>query len=390
VDRDRQRNPRRISSGEGLSDVPDSTDNPPTKITALRTAIIHIPFEPPIAMGAGLSLNRASCVLVFLESDRGVIGEGVIYTHNGDRVALIHDAVRSFEHLVVGLDPRDSGVFTARAWGSLRHFGAGILVLGLAAIESALFDLRAKLLDVNVAHMIGACRTAVDCYQSGALWGSLSIDQLQKAAAKEVAAGFRGLKMRLTGNRQNDVARVGAVREAIGPDIKLMVDANQRFSVSEAIRLGRELEAFSLAWFEEPVSAYDHRGEAEVAAALDTPVASGESIYTSREAVDMVMARACDVLTLDLPRVGGPTEFLKAAAFADAYHMPVSNHFYGEISLALVAAVPNGICFEQLPLLNRLYREPIELDAEGRALVPDRPGWGFAFDPDAVRRFSAG
>lgn len=339
-------------------------------------------------MGAGLALHRASCVLVFLESDRGVIGEGLIYTHNGDRIQLIHDAVRSFEPLIVGLDCRDSGIFASRAWASLRHFGAGISVLGLAAIESALFDLRAKLLDINVAQLLGACRSEVECYQSGALWGSLSIDELQKAAAKEVAAGFRGLKMRLTGDRRQDVARVRAVREAVGPKIQLMVDANQRYSVSEAIRLGRELDAFNLAWFEEPVAAHDHRGEAAVAAALDTPIASGESIFTGREAVEMVLMRSCDVLTLDLPRVGGPSEFLKAAAFADAHHLPVSNHFYGEMSLALIAAVPNAICLEHLPLLSSLYREPIRLDPDGRALLPDRPGWGFSFDPEAIRRFS--
>jgi L-alanine-DL-glutamate epimerase-like enolase superfamily enzyme len=168
-----------------------------------------------------------------------------------------------------------------------------------------------------------------------------------------------------------------------------MVAANQRFSVSEAIRLGRELEEFGLDWFEEPVAAHDHRGEAEVAAALDTPVASGESIYTSREATEMVLLRSCDVLTLDLPRVGGPSEFLKAAAFADAHHLPVSNHFYGEMSIALIAAIPNAICLEWLPLLSRLYREALEFDGDGRAVLPDRAGWGFSFDPEAIRRFSA-
>ncbi len=160
--------------------------------------------------------------------------------------------------------------------------------MSLAGIECAILDLRAKLLDMNVSRLLGASRTAVPVYHSSELWVTLSIDQLQRAAAEHVRNGYRAMKMRLIGDINKDVERVDAVRQAIGPDIGLLADANQKLSVSQAIRLGRKLEEFNLIWLEEPVAPHDHEGEAEVAVALDTPIASAESVYTSRGIMDVL------------------------------------------------------------------------------------------------------
>lgn len=169
-----------------------------------------------------------------------------------------------------------------------------------------------------------------------------------------------------------------------------MADLNQRLgSAAEAIRLGRELEQFRLGWLEEPLAAHDHEGEAQVAAALDTPVASGESIYTSRAVLEMLRLRSVDVLMPDLQRMGGPAEFLKAAALAEAHDVPVSGHLFPEMSLALLAAVPNARILEYMPWASAVYAEQVELDAQGNAVVPERPGWGFAFDPEAVKALRA-
>jgi L-alanine-DL-glutamate epimerase-like enolase superfamily enzyme len=241
-----------------------------------------------------------------------------------------------------------------------------------------------------VSNLIGACTNAVPAYHSGGLWISWTIDELQREAADFVAHGWRAMKMRIgKPNIHEDVARVRAVREAVGPEIALMVDSNQQQDVSRAVRLGHLLEEFRLTWFEEPISYQDHIGEAEIAAALTTPVASGETEYTSRGMHDMLKLRSADVLMPDLQRMGGPTEFLKAARVAYGYDVPVSSHLFPEMSLSLLAATPNANFLEYIPWFESAYAQRIELNKNGAAVVPDRPGWGFSFDPDAIKRYAA-
>jgi L-alanine-DL-glutamate epimerase-like enolase superfamily enzyme len=359
------------------------------KITRLRTEIVQVPFDPPIGLGGSAMLRASGLVLAFLESDQGVVGEGLVFTFNGHRLKVLDEMVRSFEPLLVGLDPHHSGAFMTRAWSDLRSYGTdGIGAQCLAGVECALWDLQAKLLDVNVARMLGICRTRMPVYQSSELWVGLATDALARSAADQVSAGYRAMKMRLDGNIKDDIARVRAVREAIGPDILLMADANQKMNVPDAIRLGRMLEEFGVTWFEEPIPAYDHAGEAEIAAALDIPLASGESVYTSRGAFAMLQQRSCDVLMADLLRMGGPSEFMKAAALAEAHNVPFSNHTYPEMSIGLLAAIPNVNFLEHMPWVSAVYQQRVEMDAQGQAIVPERPGWGYDFDPAVIRKYT--
>ena len=361
------------------------------KITRLRTEIVHMPFTPPI--GSALHLLRsADCVLVFLETDQGLVGEGLVFTLNGSRLKLLQEMVLSLEPLVVGLDPELAGSFSLGAWRDVSGVGhKGVTIVGLAGLEEALWDLRGKAAGLNISRLIGACRTAVPIYHSGGLWFDRTLDELQREAASFVAAGWRGMKMRLgKADPREDAVRVRAVREAIGPDVALMVDSNQRWTVTQAVRLGRMLEEFNLAWFEEPIVYYDHAGEAQIAAALDTPVASGESEYTSRGMFDMLRQKSVDILMPDLQRMGGPGEFLKAAHLAAAFDLPVVSHLFPEMNLALLAAMPNAMTLEYMPWCEPIYAERIERDGEGHAIVPERPGWGFSFDPAAIRRFRIG
>jgi len=361
------------------------------KITRLRTEIVHLPVDPPILTAILGSIRSADCVLTFLETDQGLIGEGLVCSINNRRLGVIHEMIRNLEDLVVGLDPREGGTLNARAWKELNFLGyEGVSIVGLAALDMALWDLRGKAAGLNVAHLIGACRPAVPTYASGGLWLGSSIDELQKEAAGFVARGFRAVKTRVGPTEpERMVARVAAVREAVGPDIGIMVDANQQMSVKQAIRIGRMLEELDLTWFEEPVICHDHEGEAALAAALDTPIASGETVYTHRGVLAMLQANAADVVMPDLQRMGGPSEFLKAGHLCEAFHIPCASHLFPEMSLALLAALPGGYYLEHMPWFEPIYRERIELDANGCAIVPDRPGWGFSFDPAAIARYRA-
>ena len=314
------------------------------KITALRTEAVHLPLPAPIT-AAVFEIRSTDAVLVFLDTDEGLTGEGLVFAVNGRRLGLLRDMVRSFEPLVVGLEATMTGGFYKRAWTDIGFFGhAGLTVDGLAGVDMALWDLRAKAAGLNVSRLIGACTDRVPTYASGGLWLSSDIDALQREAAGFVARGFRAMKMRL-GPRPVawNVARVRAVRDAIGPDIKLMADANQSLTVPEAIRLGRALEPFDLAWFEEPVPYWNHAGEAEIAAALDTPIASGETEHTSAGMLAMLRQKSADVLMPDLQRMGGPTEFLRAGHLAAGFDVPLSSHLFSEMSLPLLAAASNAL-----------------------------------------------
>ena len=361
------------------------------KITRLRTEVVHLPIDPPILTAILGSIRSADCVLTFLETDAGLVGEGLVFSINNRRLGVIAEMIRNLEDLVVGLDPRLGGTLNAAAWKELNFLGyEGVSIVGLAAVDNALWDLRGKAAGLNVAHLIGACRPAVPTYASGGLWLGSSIDELQKEAAGFVARGFRAVKTRVGPTEpEKMVARVAAVREAVGPDIGIMVDANQQMSVKQAIRIGRMMEELDLTWFEEPVICHDHEGEAAIAAALDTPLASGETVYTHRGVLAMLEAHAADVIMPDLQRMGGPTEFLKAGHLCEAFHVPCASHLFPEMSLALLAALPGGYYLEHMPWFETIYRERIELDAQGNAVVPDRPGWGFSFDPAAIARYRA-
>jgi len=359
------------------------------KITALRTILVEFPYPRPMGLAANFVLRTGGCVLVFLESDQGTVGEGLAYTFNADRIKLMNDMVQSLSPLVVGLDPRLSGSFLTRAAVNVRSVGeSGLAMIGIGVIDQALWDLRAKLANTNVAGLIGAYRTTMPVYNSTDYWITRSLDEIQQAAADHKQRGFRGLKLRLTGQIAEDVARAKAVRDVVGPDFSVLGDLNQRSTVPNAIRLGHALEQFNLTWLEEPVPYHDHTGEAAITAALDTPVASGESVYGSRGILEMLRAHASDIVMPDLMRVGGPTEFMKAVAFAEAYGTPASNHCFTEMSMQLLAAIPNFIVLEYMPWLEPIYAERLKLDAQGHAIIPEGPGWGFAFDQAAIKKYA--
>lgn len=359
------------------------------KITRLVQKTIALPLANPIP-SARTIIRSINCVLVHLQTDEGLVGEGIAFTLNGHRLSVIAEMIRTLEPLVIGIEPQMSGKFWLDAWHDISFIGRnGVAVMGLAAIDAALWDLRGKAANLNVSHLIGRCRDRVPVYRSNGLRLSASIDELQREARSFVEQGFRAVKMSLgMPSAAADVARVRAVREAIGPGVALMTDCNQQFSTAQAIRRGRMLEEFDLGWIEEPVSALDHVGEAEVAAMLDTPVASGENVFTRLGILEMIRHRSADILMPDLQRMGGPTELLKVAAIADGFNIPVSPHLFTEMTVPLAASISNANYAEYMVWFQDLYGQAIELDDQGCAIVSDAPGWGRSFSAAAVERFA--
>ncbi len=272
-------------------------------------------------------------------------------------------------------------------WKETGFFGNnGISLFGLSAIDMACWDVVGKAAGKPLYKLFGACRDEVPAYASG-LWLIQSIEELVAETKSFLTQGFRAIKMRIGKPRlEEDVDRVRAVRQAIGPEVDLMVDANQRLTVEHAIRLGRKLEEFDLTWFEEPVPAYDIEGLAQVAAALDVPIAAGENEYTRYGFRHLLEMRAADILMPDLARVGGFTELLKVAHMAEAYEVSISPHIFSEQTLQILGTIPNGTYLEYMPRFSPLYQEKLQFK-DGRIVLPKRPGIGFTFSSDAIKGY---
>jgi L-alanine-DL-glutamate epimerase-like enolase superfamily enzyme len=185
-----------------------------------------------------------------------------------------------------------------------------------------------------------------------------------------------------------EVERARIVRESVGPDIDLMCDINQRWDARQAISIGSRLEEYRLYWLEDAVACDDYDGLARVAGALATPIAAGEYVYGTVPFRHLLEARSVDIVMIDVLRAGGITQWLKIAAMAEAFNLPVVSHLIPEVHVHLVAAVPNGLTVEYMPWSLRLFDDPPRV-VKGEMAVPDRPGLGLTFNRAALRRFAA-
>ncbi len=350
------------------------------KVVRVETQPVTLPLDQPIGSALG-TIACFGCIIVSVHLDSGVVGENLVFTLNDRRTRVLRQMVDELADLVVGRDSGHISGFWARAWKDINFLGhKGVTVAGLSAIDGALWDAAGKSAGLPLYRLLGGARDRVPAYHSGGLWLSRSVDELQAEAQGFVSQGFRAMKMRLgLPDPAQDIARVRAVRTAIGPGVKLMADANQGLNEAKAIRLGRQLEEFDLTWFEEPLPAWDIDGLARVAAALDTPIASGETEYTRYGFRRMLELRAADILMPDLQRVGGVSEFMRVGHMAEAYDIAVSSHLFPETSLQVMGALSNANFLEYMPWFSPLYNEALAF-SEGDAVVPERPGWGFTFN----------
>lgn len=356
------------------------------KITKLTTRLVEVPLPKPI----GTSIHKMTsigCVLVFVETAQGVTGESYIFTINAARLKAFNEMVLGFAHAVEGKNIWFGAAIAQSIWDEINPTGhKGATISALSAIDTAIWDAVGKTLDRPLHHLFGACRDRIDAYASGGLWLSAPIEELQQEACSFVEQGFRSMKIRLGSPRlQEDLARVAAVREAVGPDIELLTDANQAFSPKQAIQAARALEAYDIAWLEEPVAYWDLKGHADVRRSVDIRVASGESEYTRHGMRAMIEADSVDVLMPDLQRIGGLTEFRRVAALAQAYDLPISTHIFTEYSLCIAGSAPNCISVEHMPWVSNLFNERMMIE-EGQILIPDRPGTGFTFNQAEIEK----
>jgi L-alanine-DL-glutamate epimerase-like enolase superfamily enzyme len=360
------------------------------KITTFQTHLVKLPGAPTLA-GIPDKADQYTFITLQLRTDEGVEGVGVTF-FGGGLAATLKSAVDQLAALTVGEDPLRPEAVVEKLRGAAKGSGpAGIFTLACTPIDTALWDIKGKALNQPVWKLLGGFRDRVPCYASGALTRDLTLDEVVSAGPRLVDKGFRQMKtqMALPGktNARIEADRMRRVREAIGPDIDLMCDINQRWSVQQAISFGKRVEEVGLYWLEDVTACDDYAGLARVAEALDTPVAGGEYLYGPVPFRHMMEARSVDIVMVDLMRAGGITQWMKIASMAEAFNLPIVSHLVPEIHVHLVAAVPNGLTVEYMPRALRLWKETPKIE-KGMLVVPQKPGLGLEFDPEVFTRYA--
>jgi len=363
------------------------------KISRIESRIVRLPADEPLAGGPVAAGATRDFVTLRVATDAGIEGLGVTF-FGGALTAALKSAVDGLGSIAIGEDPMRVEAIAAKLRGAAGSAGpGGIYTLAAAAIDIALWDIKGKAFNLSVARLAGGCRDRVPAYASGALMRAFPLDHVVRAASTLVDKGFRQMKTQLAlpgdTTPAREVERIRLTREAIGPDIDLMCDINQRWDVRQAIAIGSRLEEHRLYWLEDVVAADDYPGLASVAAALATPIAAGEYVYGKVPFRHMLEARSIDIVMIDVLRAGGITQWLKIAGMAEAFNLPVVNHLYPEVSVHLVAAVPNGLTVEYMPWSLRLFKE-VPLPVKGELAVPQKPGLGLEFDERALQRYGVG
>jgi L-alanine-DL-glutamate epimerase-like enolase superfamily enzyme len=257
--------------------------------------------------------------------------------------------------------------------------------LSLAAIDTALWDLRCRRAGLPLWRMAGGAKPSVPVYSTEGGWLHIDTPSLVEDAVAVRDRGFAGAKIKIgRPHLAEDSARLAAVRAAVGDVFHLMVDANQAFSLNEAMMRAEMLARHGITWFEEPLPADDLGAHARLAAHSRVPVAVGESLYSISQFKDYLARGAAAVVQVDAARIGGITPWLKVAHMAEAFNIPVCPHFLMELHVSLVCAVPNGWMLEYIPQLDAISTSRLDL-REGRARPPAAPGLGIDWDWEAIR-----
>ena len=362
------------------------------KISRIRSQILVLPQQDPLANTPEDTSAARPILIVRLDTDDGIEGIGVTF-YGGAITASLKRAVDDLGALTIGEDPLRVEAIVDKLRTAAGGSGpAGMFTLALAAIDIALWDIRGKALNQPLWKLLGGARQRVPTYASGALRRNLPLDAVVAAAGRLKDKGFREMKTQLAlpgeTSAAKEVERMRRVREAIGPDIKLMCDINQRWRVEQAIDIGRRVEdaGVGLFWLEDVTAHDDYVGLARVNAALATPICGGELVYGIVPFRHMIEARSVDYIMIDLIRVGGITPWIKVAGMAEAFNLPVVSHVIPEIHAHLVAAVPNGLTVEYMGWMLQLFEGTAALE-DGELVLSDRPGLGLAFREDAINRF---
>lgn len=351
------------------------------KINDVTVQCYSWPRPRPISNGkytyATVRLN-----LVCVHTDEGLSGIGWA-GGPGLSASMTATLVEHFKEALIGEDPFNYRRIWENMWLPKVVGRRGLTTWVISAVDIALWDLMGKALGMPVHKLLGGFCDRIPTYVAGGYYEEgKGLRELAQEMEENLELGARAVKMKIGGVEINqDVERVRVVREAIGPDVKLMVDANNAYVAYQAVEIARKMEPYDVFWFEEPVAPDDYEGHARVAQASSIPVATGENEYTRYGFRDLIQHGSASILNADAQILGGITEFMNVASLAAAHDLHIAPHGAQEVHIHLVAAIPNGLILEYYretvnPLHGQIFKESLTLDEDGCVSVPQTPGLG--------------
>jgi L-alanine-DL-glutamate epimerase-like enolase superfamily enzyme len=358
----------------------------PTAIAGVEAGFYRIALPTALTDSSHGVMRDFELITVRIRDADATEGVGYTFTVGRNGGAITNIIEREMAIAIQGRDADAIEALWRLLWWDMHYGGrGGPTVLAQSAIDIALWDLKAKKLAQPLWKLLGGFADRVPCY-AGGIDLELPLPQLLKQTDRNVERGFRAIKMKVGRKRlSEDVARVAAMRSHLGPDFPLMVDANMKWSVDEAIRAGRAFEPYDLTWLEEPIAPDDMAGHARVVRESGLPIAAGENLRTVWDFRHLIASGGVTFPEPDVTNCGGITSFIKIAHLAEAFNLPVTSHGAHDVTVHLLAAVPNHSYLEAHGFgLDDYIAEPLRI-AEGMAIAPSLPGHGIRFDWDRLK-----
>lgn len=343
--------------------------------------IFKWPREKPITNGLYTYTHNVLNIVVIETDDKSVTGiglsGGIDVTPEVASVVCAH-----FKKVLIGMDPLDNEKIWHEMWRPKLVGRRGVTTRVMSGIDIALWDIKGKQAGMPLYKLLGGFTDKVDTYIAGGYYEKgKGLVELAEEMRQNVEIGARAVKIKVGALPINkDVERVKICREAVGPDVKLMVDANNAYRHYKAIEFARKTEKYDLFWFEEPVEPDDYIGQREITRSTTIPIAAGENEYTKYGFRDMINHRSVDILQPDALIMGGVTEFMKVAALAQANDLDIAPHGSQEVHIHLLAAIPNGLILEFYrdtvnPMHGKIWKNELQIE-NGYVSPPNTPGLG--------------
>ncbi|MEZ5351009.1 MAG: mandelate racemase/muconate lactonizing enzyme family protein [Bryobacteraceae bacterium] len=362
------------------------------EIESVETNLYHVPLATEMTDARHGIMRDFAVITVKIRTRDGVEGIGYSYTVGQTGGRAVHSLVAdSLAPLITGADPRRIEHLWERMWWHVHYVGrGGIASFAISAVDTALWDLKAKLAGEPLWRLLGGHDPRVRVY-AGGIDLELPLDDLLKKTETNLHRGFRAIKMKVGRARlREDVERVAAVRKLIGPDIPLMVDANMRWTVDQAIRASHAFAGHDVFWLEEPTIPDDVEGHRRIESEGPLPVAAGENLHTIYEFQKLMAVGGVSFPEPDLTNIGGVTGWMKVAHLAEAHNLPVTSHGVHDLHLSLLAAVPNPSYLEVHGFsLEKFMDRPFAID-DGVAIPANVPGHGVELNWDRLEAHRAG
>jgi L-alanine-DL-glutamate epimerase-like enolase superfamily enzyme len=356
-------------------------------IRAVRTTLLRVPWpESPWMRGHAFGPARNVLVLE-VETAGGIVGMGYLFVFRPGLRTVAACLDETIIPRVIGKDATAVEAIWQDLWRATMTYGrGGIVVMAMSALDIALWDAIGKRAGLPLHRLWGHFRSAIPAYGSGC-WRGSGGDGMIAKAQHYVAQGYKAIKMQVahTQDLATDLENVRRMREALGPDIAIMIDVNMGWSADLAIQMGRKFEAYDVYWLEEPVVADDFAGYMRIAGALDLRIVGGETHFTRFDLRPFLENPRLPILQPD-PMRGGFTDLRKTATLADTWGMSLAPHLFPELNVQLLASIPNGAWIEEMGLSQDLWVDPVPV-VDGMITAPERPGHGLAFRPEVLQDF---